>query len=155
MVDDRNRNMVEDKPGLGERAQNLGGDMKAKASAVSEDVKAKASALGEDVKARAADLRTSAANLGDDVKDKARELRDTASRELDSSPLVALGAGLAFGALLAAIVPFTRKEKEMLGGVGRKLDTAGTNFAERAKEFGKEKFDELGGDKLREYINRN
>ena len=40
----------------------------------------------------------------------------------------------------------------MLGPVGAKMTEAGYGAADRAREMGKQKFDELAGDKVREFF---
>jgi hypothetical protein len=91
---------------------------------------------------------SSASSFGD----RFSGLGDSASRQIDNSPLVAVGAGLALGAVLAAVLPASRKEREMLGPVGAKMTEAGYGAADRAREMGKQKFDELAGDKVREFF---
>ncbi len=76
----------------------------------------------------------------------------SASQQIDSSPLIALGAGVALGAVLGAAIPVSRKEKEVLGPVGSKIADAGYGAMDRAKDMGKQKFDEMAGDKVREFL---
>lgn len=76
----------------------------------------------------------------------------TASSQIDNAPLIALGAGLAFGAVLAAVIPASDKERELLGPYGRKLNEAGTGAIDRGRGLAKQKFDEMAGDKLREFL---
>ncbi|GAA4007582.1 hypothetical protein [Sphingomonas humi] len=79
-------------------------------------------------------------------------LGTTASSQIDSSPLIALGAGLALGAVLGAVLPGSDKERELLGPYGRKLSEAGTGALDRGRGMAKQKFDEMAGDKLREFL---
>ena len=79
-------------------------------------------------------------------------LGSTASQQLDSSPLIALGAGAALGAVLGAVLPTSRKEKELLAPLGVKLSAASSGAVERAREMSKQKFDEMAGDKVREFF---
>jgi hypothetical protein len=79
-------------------------------------------------------------------------LGSTASDQIDNSPLIALGAGAALGAVLGAVLPATRKEREVLAPLGSKLTTAGNGAIERARDMGKQKFDEMAGDKVREFF---
>ena len=63
---------------------------------------------------------------------------------IEESPLIALAGGLAAGAALAALIPVTRKEREVLGPVaGRIRDRAG-EAAEAAREAGQARLGELG-----------
>jgi hypothetical protein len=79
-------------------------------------------------------------------------LGSTASTQIDNSPLIALGAGLALGAVLGAVLPASDKERELLGPYGRKLNDAGAGAIDRSREVAKQKFDEMAGDKLREVL---
>jgi hypothetical protein len=80
------------------------------------------------------------------------DLGDTASTQIDNSPLIALGAGVALGAVLGAVLPASQKEKELLGPIGTKLTNAGTGAFDRSRGMAKQKFDEMAGDKLREFM---
>ena len=75
-----------------------------------------------------------------DAYDSARErTRD----QIDTSPLLALGGGLAIGALLAAILPKTRAEDRLLGDVGGRITGGARNAFDAAREAGREKLTEL------------
>ena len=86
------------------------------------------------------------------VRDRFSDLGSTASSQIDSSPLIALGAGLALGAVLGAVIPASEKERELLGPYGRKLNDAGTGAIDRGRDMAKQKFDEMAGDKVREFL---
>jgi hypothetical protein len=86
------------------------------------------------------------------VKQRLSGLGDRASTQIDNSPLAALGAGLALGAVLGASLPVSRKERELLEPYGKKLSEAGTNAIDRSREVAKQKFDEMAGDKVREFL---
>lgn len=75
-----------------------------------------------------------------DAYDQARE---RASDGIETSPLLALGGGLAIGALLAAILPASRAERRLLGDVGGRVTDTARTAAEAAKEAGREKLAEL------------
>jgi hypothetical protein len=75
-----------------------------------------------------------------DAYDNARErTRD----QIDTSPLMALGGGLAIGALLAVILPRTRAEDRLLGDVGGRITGGARNAFDAAKGAGREKLAEL------------
>lgn len=86
------------------------------------------------------------------TSDRFSNLGSTASTQIDSSPLIALGAGLALGAVLGAVLPASDKERELLGPYGRKLNDAGTGAIDRGRGMAKQKFDEMAGDKVREFL---
>jgi hypothetical protein len=79
-------------------------------------------------------------------------LGSSASGQIDSSPLIALGAGIALGAVLGAVLPASDKERELLGPYGRKLNDASTGAIDRGRGMAKQKFDEMAGDKVREFL---
>ncbi len=72
-----------------------------------------------------------------------RAKRNTAEG-VDSNPGLALLGGLAVGALLAAVLPKTRRETQALGDIGRRINTTAKDAARAAKDAGREKLDELG-----------
>lgn len=69
--------------------------------------------------------------------------REQARDQLEGSPLLALGGGLAIGALIAALLPKTRAEDRLLGSVGGRITDTARNAADAAKEAGREKLAEL------------
>jgi hypothetical protein len=69
--------------------------------------------------------------------------RDRAREGVDGSPLLALGGGLALGALIAALLPKTNTEDRLLGSVGGRITDTARNAADAAKEAGREKLAEL------------
>jgi hypothetical protein len=79
-------------------------------------------------------------------------LGSSASGQIDNSPLIALGAGLALGAVLGAVLPTSDRERELLGPYGRKLNDASTGAIDRGRDLAKQKFDEMAGDKVREFL---
>jgi hypothetical protein len=87
-----------------------------------------------------------------DAKQRLSGLSSRASTQIDNSPLMALGAGLALGAALAATLPVGRKERELLEPYGKKLNDAGTSAFDRSRTAAKQKFDEMAGDKVREFL---
>lgn len=82
------------------------------------------------------------------VRDRAAgaidEARDKTSDGIDQAPLIALVGGIALGALVAALLPRTKREDELLGGVGGRITGTARDAAEAARDAGKAKLDELG-----------
>ena len=83
-----------------------------------------------------------------DAYDEARESVSGAGRRagesVDDAPLIALAAGLAAGALLAALLPRSESEKRALRPVGEKLSGTAKAAANAAKEAGQSRLAELG-----------
>ena len=127
-----------------ETAENL--------SAAAKDKMATAKSTAGDVlssaRDRASELASSARDRATDLAGSARETASTARQKtadgIDASPVAALLGGLALGALAAAVLPRTRKEDELLGGIGEKINDSARTAAQAAKEAGRGKLDELG-----------
>jgi len=81
-------------------------------------------------------------------RERAIEAYDSARRKaaggLDEAPLLALAGGLAAGAVLAALIPASRKEREMLGPVADRIKDKATDAVNAAKDAGQARLDELG-----------
>lgn len=86
------------------------------------------------------DLQPTTRERAIDAYDRARE---RTSDQIETSPLLALGGGLAIGALLAAILPNSRAERRLLGSVGGRITDTARTAADAAKEAGREKLAEL------------
>lgn len=82
------------------------------------------------------------------AREKAGSAYQTAGRRagegIDSNPVAAVFGGLAIGAIVAALLPRTRREDEMLGDVGRKINDSAREAAAAAREAGRGQLDELG-----------
>lgn len=100
------------------------------------------------VKATASDAVTSArykaSALADSARDTAELARLRTADGVDANPVAALIGGLALGALAAAVLPRTRREDELLGLVGSKINDKARTAANAAVEAGQSKLDELG-----------
>ena len=79
---------------------------------------------------------------------KAIEAYDSARRKatggIEEAPLLALAGGLAAGAVLAALIPASRKERELLGPVADRIKDRAGDAVSAAKEAGQARLDELG-----------
>lgn len=63
---------------------------------------------------------------------------------IGEAPLIALAGGLAAGALIAALLPRTRSETELLRPVSRRVKGTALAAADAAKEAGTARLNELG-----------
>ena len=79
---------------------------------------------------------------------KAIEAYDNARRKatggIDEAPLLALAGGLAAGAILATLIPASRKERELLGPVAGRIKDKANDAVSAARDAGQARLDELG-----------
>ncbi|MGI4731720.1 MAG: hypothetical protein ACRYFW_08235 [Janthinobacterium lividum] len=69
-------------------------------------------------------------------RDSAREAAKQAAQSLDSNPLGVILGGLAVGAIAAALIPRTERERKLLAPVGKRLSATATAAIAAAKESG-------------------
>ena len=96
---------------------------------------------------RASDALGGARERAIEAYDSARESAAAARAKtrdgIGEAPLIALGGGLALGAILAALLPRTKTEDKLLGSVGERITGGAKAAAGAAKEAGREKLAEL------------
>lgn len=85
--------------------------------------------------------RTSA--LYGSARERASGAVSTSRDTIESNPVVALAGGLALGAILGAVLPTSRREQELLGDVGSRVNDAAKGVASSAVEAGRTQVDEL------------
>lgn len=107
-------------------------------------VKQQAERAGEFAREQADSARLAASEAIDQARANAAAVGRKTSEGLNEAPLIALAGGLAAGALLAALLPRSDKERELLGPVGERLVGTARVAAEAAREAGTTKLDELG-----------
>lgn len=88
--------------------------------------------------------RERAVEAYDSARDAARRAGDSANAQFNEAPFLALGGGLALGALIAALVPVSRRERELLGPVTDRIKDTATSAAQAAREAGTSRLGELG-----------
>ena len=86
--------------------------------------------------------RTAAAYAA--ARDRAGSAYESAGSGIDANPVAAVVGGLAIGAIVAALLPRTRREDELLGTAGRRLNESAREAARAARAAGKDQLDELG-----------
>jgi ElaB/YqjD/DUF883 family membrane-anchored ribosome-binding protein len=79
----------------------------------------------------------------DSARERAAEAGTKARDGIGQAPFLALGGGLALGALLAALLPKTKTEDKLLGRYGEKITGGAKAAADAAREAGREKLTEL------------
>jgi ElaB/YqjD/DUF883 family membrane-anchored ribosome-binding protein len=85
--------------------------------------------------------RTSAAFSG--VRERAAGAGRWTGQEIGSNPMTAVAGGFALGALVAAILPRTERETELLGGVGSKITDAAREATKSAVDAGRQQVEEI------------
>ena len=88
--------------------------------------------------------RDRAVEAYDSAREAARRAGRSAGDQFSEAPLIALGGGLALGALIAALLPTSRRERELLGPVTDRIKDTATSAAEAAREAGTARLGELG-----------
>jgi hypothetical protein len=90
----------------------------------------------------AARQRTS--SLYGSTREGAARAGQRAAEGIDANPMAAVVGGLAIGAAVAALLPRTRRETEMLGPIGERLTESAREAANAARDAGRSKLDEIG-----------
>jgi ElaB/YqjD/DUF883 family membrane-anchored ribosome-binding protein len=99
-----------------------------------------------------ASVRQSAADAYETARERtasayssARETAASAGRRtadgIDGNPMAALVGGLALGAIVGALLPATRQERQLFGSVGRRLNDTARQAATAARDAGKKQLD--------------
>jgi hypothetical protein len=88
-------------------------------------------------------IRSRAIEAYDDARESAGAGK-RATEGIEEAPLVALAAGLAAGAVLAALLPRTKSETQLLRPAADKLVGTAKAAAEAAREAGTSRLAELG-----------
>ena len=82
-------------------------------------------------------------SAGQNVQQTGQGRRSTGDA-IGGAPMVALGAGLAVGALVAALIPTSRRERDLLGPYADRVSGAARDAVDTARTAGSEKLRELG-----------
>lgn len=88
--------------------------------------------------------RAKANDAVDLSRDKAREAARQTAETIETNPMGVLVGGLALGALVAAVIPRGRRERELLAPVGKRVAASATAAFAAAKAAGKDELDGLG-----------
>ena len=141
---------------LGTEARDKVADLSTKASGkiadFSGEARTRVADFSEEARTRVADFSEEARNKVSDARDRFANLGETTNDQIDHRPLIALGAGIALGAVLAAVLPASKREKDLLSPLGSKITEAGSGAVDRARDMGKQKFDEIAGDQVRDFF---
>lgn len=90
------------------------------------------------------DLRRRAVETYDQARDSVGRAGRKTEEAIADAPLIALAGGLAVGAVLATLLPRSRREEELLRPVGNRLRQGAKVAADAARDAGTSRLDELG-----------
>ncbi len=97
------------------------------------------------VRQSAADAYQAARERTASAYSTARETAASAGRRtadgIDGNPMAALVGGLALGAIVGALFPVTRQERQLLGDVGKRVNDKAREAAIAARDAGKDRLD--------------
>lgn len=79
------------------------------------------------------------------ARGRAADVTRQATDQIAIYPVGAVIGGLAVGALLGVLLPRTRREDELLGTAGRRLNEAARDAAQKGVEVSRERIDQLTG----------
>jgi ElaB/YqjD/DUF883 family membrane-anchored ribosome-binding protein len=80
------------------------------------------------------------------ARGRAADVTRQATDQIAIYPVGAVIGGLAVGALLGVLLPRTRREDELLGTAGRRLNEAARGAAQKGVEVSRERIDQLTGE---------
>lgn len=85
--------------------------------------------------------RTTAAFAG--VRERAADAGRRTGEEINANPMAAVAGGFALGALVAAVLPRSERETELLGGVGTKINDAAREATRTAVDAGRQQVEDI------------
>ena len=88
--------------------------------------------------------RETAGQALETARDAAGKAAQQTAATLESNPVGVIVGGLALGAIVAAVLPRSAREKEMLAPVGRRIGATVTAAIAAAKDAGRQELDEVG-----------
>jgi len=90
------------------------------------------------------DLRQRALDAYESARDGAGAASRRAGDTIGEAPLIALGAGAVIGAIFAAMLPTSLRERRLLRPYGNRVTGAAREAADAARRAGSDKLRELG-----------
>ncbi|MGK6321489.1 hypothetical protein ACMGDM_00230 [Sphingomonas sp. DT-51] len=88
--------------------------------------------------------RDKASHAYESARHRASDAAHATAETIEANPLGLVVGGLALGALVAAVIPRSQREKDLLAPVGRKVSAAALAAVAAAKEAGRGEIEQLG-----------
>lgn len=88
--------------------------------------------------------RANAKKAAEATRSNAKAAAKKTAETVDHNPVAAIVGGLAVGAILAALLPRTQREDDLVGDVGRKVRSTASRAAKTAKDTAKDQLDSFG-----------
>ncbi|MCJ7422330.1 hypothetical protein [Sphingomicrobium astaxanthinifaciens] len=132
----------------GEKARATAEKAKDKASHAASEAKARANQAANEVREGASrayeSSRASAVRAYDRTRQGASRGAQRTGEGIENNPLVALGGGLVLGLILGAMIPRSRREKDLLRGVGTTINQRAHTAFDAAREAGQRELEQRG-----------
>lgn len=148
-------------PGIKEKISSAGQSIREKASELGSRVSGSGSNMGDRSRGMAQDARSRANDLGQRSQQQYYRAKDSVTHMVEEQPMFLGVLGLALGTIIAAIIPPTRREDELLGHTrddffargqqmareqAENLKSSAQHVAETVKETVKDEAQRMGGD---------
>ena len=105
-----------------------------------ETAKQKTSELSANARNKARNALDSSKSAAEKTLETSKRISTSAkaktSKTIETSPLAMVAGGVAIGAIVAALLPNSEREKKILGGAGRKLNDTAKTAVKAAKTAG-------------------
>ena len=131
---------------LSQKATTKATDLSQMATTKAADLSQKASSVRQSASRTLQDLRSRARTVPTDARQYGRDARDTITGTIREQPLLVGAAGALVGMALAALLPSTRLEQDLLGGFGSSLTEDAKALADGGVETVKKHAEEAARD---------
>jgi hypothetical protein len=131
-----------------EAGADTGGQDRARGANGRPGVRGRAADAYESARQRTTDLYGSARDRANSAVESTRataaRVSQRTAESIESAPIAAVAGGLVLGVVLAAVLPRSRRETDLLRPLGSRLNETAREAADAARQAGKDKLDELG-----------
>ncbi len=131
---------------LSQKASAKAADLSQMATTKAADLSQKASSVRQSATRTFQDLRSRARTMPTDARQYGRDARDTLTGTIREQPLLVGAAGALVGMALAALLPTSRIEEDLLGGFGSSLTDDAKALADQGIDTVKKHAERAAGD---------